>query len=385
MIINKIIKMNKLFILFFVGVFSLLLISSVSALPPDSDNNGCVTLGEISSYVNLWLQGNITLGNVSSGVLWWLGGCVPTVPPNVVSTFVVNHNSMNVTAIPISCINKVKTDLHIGFSHTSHGSQIPSGMNAMRTYNSLYSYSQTGSSGLHFEDYPGRNVEYDGFGTGYCYDLGVCDNGAQGILLPTRTYLNSARGQSINVIMWSWSSILDHNITFYLDKMQTLIIEYENGSAQHPGPVKFVFITGYADSQGPGEGSNLADYQNRLIRNFVNNQSANAFCKRHQCILYDFGDMEEYDPDNNYYLDRYVGDNLNYHNPSGNWGADYLSRHPIGMDADLTNIIANNYECAHSDSPHGAYFNCVQKSKAAWYMYARMVGWDGTSTDTCSD
>lgn len=44
----------------------------------DVNGDGCVSLGEISSYVSAWLQGQITLGQVSSGVSQWLAGCQPT-------------------------------------------------------------------------------------------------------------------------------------------------------------------------------------------------------------------------------------------------------------------------------------------------------------------
>ena len=43
--------------------------------PADLNQDGCVSLGEISAYVGLWLNGEITLGTVSGGVSEWLGGC----------------------------------------------------------------------------------------------------------------------------------------------------------------------------------------------------------------------------------------------------------------------------------------------------------------------
>jgi hypothetical protein len=65
-----------------------------------------------------------------------------------------------------------------------------------------------------------------------------------------------------------------------------------------------------------GTGSNCCALcpcnQNKKIRDFVNNQSPNAFCKNHQCIFYDFGDMEDYDPDNINYIQRFVTDGLDY-------------------------------------------------------------------------
>jgi hypothetical protein len=312
--------------------------------------------------------------------------CVVYTPPAAGSTFIVNHSHTNITAIPVSCINKVKSDLHIAYSHTSHGSQVYTGLQALEQYNSLYAIDTNGVSGqLHFEDY-----YYNGFAiSGACYDLSNCDNGAAGLLGPTRTFLNEARGQDINVILWSWCAIGTHNIPFYLEKMQTIMNEYENGNASHPIPVKFVFITGHAEFGGVGD---PADYANTIIRNFVNNQSANAFCKLHQCILFDFSDMENYDPDNIYYLNKRLEDGLQYDciapytsgTKTCTWSDEYLAKYPNSLSANLV----NNYigTCAHSpedgESPT-CKLNCALKGQAAWYMFARMVGWDGVSS-TCS-
>ena len=286
--------------------------------------------------------------------------------PQTGSKIIIDHTTTNISKIPLSCINKIKSDLDIAYSHTSHGSQIYSGMQALEAKNSLYNMDFNVVSGqLHFEDYYGYG-DQSGFATGGCYDLSDCDNGGDGLLGPTREFLDSPNGQDINVIMWSWCSIAGHNIPFYLSTMQTAITEYPN--------VKFVFITGHAEGGGEGDSS---DSRNNVIRDFVNN---NAFCNTHQCILFDFADMENYDPDNNYFLNKYVTDALNYN--TGNWGVEYLTRHPTGLNADLTNLMSS-YDCAHSSSPGGANINCALKGQAAWYMFARMVGWDGNPSHGC--
>ena len=42
--------------------------------------------------------------------------------------FVVNHSSTDITKIPEESINRAKSMLHIGYGHTSHGSQLTYGM-----------------------------------------------------------------------------------------------------------------------------------------------------------------------------------------------------------------------------------------------------------------
>jgi hypothetical protein len=52
-------------------------IDSVQFNPADnSPCDGCISLGEISEYVNLWLSNQgVTLENVSGAVNLWIGGC----------------------------------------------------------------------------------------------------------------------------------------------------------------------------------------------------------------------------------------------------------------------------------------------------------------------
>ncbi|MFH1503290.1 MAG: hypothetical protein ABIE36_01380 [Candidatus Diapherotrites archaeon] len=277
--------------------------------------------------------------------------CVPSSPPPTTGAIIIDHTKTNINSISSSCISTIKNNLRVAYSHTSHGNQIIEGMDMLMDYSSTYTY---GSSGLHFEDYYGYSDD-DGFGTGGCYDLSNCDG--SGIIDPTTEFLDSSRGQGINVIMWSWCSIAWHDIPGYLDAMQTLIEDYSN--------VHFVFMTGHTDGTGPGE---EVDNNNNMIRNFVKN---NAFCKTHECILFDFADMEEYSPTGTIdYMTKDVNMDLSY--DGGNWGDDYLSSH-----SDIyTQLTARQKSegCSHSDTSSGAYMNCVVKGGATWYMLGKIAG-----------
>ena len=85
---------------------------------------------------------------------------------------------------------------------------------------------------------------------------------------------------------------------------------------------------------------------------YARNNQIRAYCNAHDKILFDFADIESYDPDGNYYPDE---------TDACAWCATWCEQHTcIPCDG-----------CAHSHC-----FNCYQKGKAFWWMMARMVGWE---------
>ena len=144
----------------------------------------------------------------------------------------VDHSATGLSAIPSEWITKAKSDLHIAYGHTSHGSQVTSGMTGLVSFKgNAYAWNNGGTGGaLDLHDYamPG--------------DLGN-PNYTQWEA-ETRTYL--AANSDVNVIIWSWcgqvSSATADNINTYLTLM--------NGLEEDFPDVAFVYMTGHLDGTG---------------------------------------------------------------------------------------------------------------------------------------
>lgn len=283
----------------------------------------------------------------------------------------VNHLSTQLSDIPISEIEGAKANLHIAYQHTSHGSQLISGMNALEnyvTFGDTYEWSDNGSSGLDLDDY-GIPAAYPDLSQGDRID----ENGVTPWVTGTRALLNDSANDHVNVIMWSWCSIAGHDIDRYLTNMEILISEYGEGGSNPRAavnPVTFVFMTGHAEGGGEGDSS---DSRNELIR---------QHCYENERVLFDFADIENYDPNGLYYLDKRITDDLDYDDEepydeggrNGNWAIEYVDENPGSELTALTGICSS---CAHSYDDPRKGLNCVLKGRAAWWMFARINGWNG--------
>jgi hypothetical protein len=253
---------------------------------------------------------------------------------------VIDHTCINLSDIPSEWINAAKTNLHIAFGHTSHGSQITDGMSGLVDFKGqAYAWNNGGTNGaLDLHDYamPG--------------DLGS-PNYTQWEL-ETRNYL--ASNSDVNVIIWAWcgevSGASEDDINVYLGLMGRLEEDF-------PG-ITFVYMTGHLD--GTGLSGNL----------HIRNEQIRTYCKNHKKFLFDFADIEAYNPDGDYFGDKIPNDACDYDSNNdgtrdANWAIEWQNSHTQGVEW---------YDCS---SAHSQPLNANMKAYAAWHLWARISGWNG--------
>lgn len=257
---------------------------------------------------------------------------------------IIDHNCTNLHNIPVSYIDQARASLHIAYEHTSHGSQIVDGMTGLFNWKgNTYRWNNGGLIG-------GLDIHDHGITGGS--DLGSPDWTSWAAA--TRSYLKNSSNNDINVVMWAWcgqvSSATESNINTYLNLMNSLESEFPK--------VKFVYMTGHLDGTGVNGTLNI---RNQQIRNY---------CRNNNKILYDFADIESYDPDGSYFLDKGANDNCDYDSNGDavrdrNWATVWQNAHTINVDW---------YNCS---SAHSQPLNANRKAYAAWWLFARLSGWNG--------
>jgi len=241
---------------------------------------------------------------------------------------IIDHNHTDINAIPEAAIIQAKQRLHIAYGHTSHGSLLIAGMGgaggagleSFMTANGatpgLYIWREEPENGvLDLDDYAmGGDVGY--------YPQWV-DNTTGYLGEPDPVTGRGTNHADVNVIIWSWcgqaaSRTQETMITTYLQPMSQLEEDY-------PG-ITFVYMTGHLD--GTGINGNLHQ-RNEQIRNY---------CRVNNKVLYDFADIESYDPDGEVnYMELMANDNCDYDSDGNgsrdrNWAIDWQNSHTEGVD-----------------------------------------------------
>jgi len=245
---------------------------------------------------------------------------------------IVDHTCTDLNAIPATAVVEAKNLLRVCYGHTSHGSQPIFGMRVLMddpSHEGLYDFTDDGTvvdGALSIKDWTPAG------------DLGNADWPER-----TRDYLDG-EGTDRNVVIWSWcgqvSNASVQTINDYLANMSELEAEYPE--------LTFIYMTGHLD--GTESTGNL----------HLRNEQIRDYCLANNKVLFDFADIERYDPDGTDFLDLGVNDTCNY--DGGNWAEEWCGAHP-GSE------LCEDCNCAHSHP-----LNCNLKGRAFWWMFTHIAG-----------
>jgi len=240
---------------------------------------------------------------------------------------IIDRKHTDISSLSGKSIENAVKKLNIVYGHTSHGSQIMDGLRGLCNFDKRFSK-------LPFI--------FDGSING-ARDLGQPDRSTW--VNATRKYLKANR--STNVVIWSWCGQVSHSsekdISEYLANLSRLEKEFPS--------VTFVYMTGHLD--GSGLNGNL----------HKRNEKIRTYCKSNGKVLYDFADIESFDPDGKEYLSKGANDNCDYDsNGDGrtdkNWAIEWQKNNPGKW---------YNCPCAHSQALNGN-----RKAYAVWTMFVRL-------------
>jgi hypothetical protein len=246
--------------------------------------------------------------------------------------FGIDHACTDLSQIPTQWLDSAKT-LKVHYAHTSHGSQINTGLERIESADAIYGFAVTEMS-LPAE--AGALCIFDGQETEAYVTPDLYWQTAVGMNYTRQVLTNNP---SIRVSIWAWCTQLDGytegEVQEYLDSISRLETEFPN--------VTFVYMTGNAQVVGSEGG-------NRHARN----QQIRQYCSDRNKTLFDFADLDCWWFNTGTNAWEYANYELD-----GGW------------------IPVEHEQFNGDEAGHTTFASCEQKGRAFWWLMARIAGWSG--------
>jgi hypothetical protein len=259
------------------------------------------------------------------------------------TAIVADHRAVQAfSSIPAGWLAAAKA-LTVHYAHTSHGSQIVTGLEWLEQQSGTYSVAvrESGTEGLPAAEDPAALRIYDGNPPDTYITPDLYWDGSAG-LAATRAVAATGR---YDLSMWAWCGQQSSNDTATVNRYLAALSGLQAGYS----PMRFVLFTGHTDGSNTPAAPGTLKYNNALVRD--HGQASGM-------AVYDFADIESWDPG---------GTEHPTTSDACDWCADWCTAHP----ADCAGLDSMG-DCAHTHK-----LNCVLKAKAYWWLMARLAGWDG--------
>ena len=268
-----------------------------------------------------------------------VGIIVSLVAPSMAAAqqpLIIDHNCTDIDQIPPHWVEAAR-GLAFHYAHTSHGSQVVSGLNYLETQDPQWSLTVDYAGGLPPSSSP-CTPDY----------LCIYDGNPPETYIQPPDYWSTPGGIArtdavaetgfFDHSMWSWCGEQSGNSTATVQQYLDTMAAFEDTH----DPMRFILMTGHTD----GGGATLQQ----------NNDQVRQFALDNNMVLFDFADIESWDPGGGFYPD--TNDSCPWCQPWCDANPGFCPNPPIS--------------CSHSHS-----LVCYLKGRAFWWMAARLAGWEG--------